>query len=492
MPYCLRWRNNLPRAAFRLFHRKASFVSETLLHPDRFCEGDYTGVIKPQLKVDTMGLSKTFERREALFGLAGFMPGGYVVKILVYSSNFAPEPTGIGKYSGEMAAWLVAQGHEVRVVAAPPYYPTWKLGKDYAWPPYRREQWKGVEVWRAPLWVPRKPGGLTRVLHLLTFALSSLPVILWQILWRPDVVMTIAPAMVCAPAGCLVARLSGAKSWLHMQDFEVDVAFQMGLLKGRWLQNVVLRVERWLLRRFDVVSSISERMLGRLRQKGVTEERIRFFPNWVDVAHVQPLAEPSNYRAELGVESDTKIVLFSGTLGGKQGLMVIPDAARSLVHRKDVLFVICGDGVMKPQLETASRGLANIRFLPLQPFDRLGQLLGLADIHLLPQSPEAADLVLPSKLSGMLSSGRPVIATCREGTEIAHVVSRCGLIVPPEDCVALASAIEQLADDIATRKFLGARARQYAEENLARDAVLGRVVSQMQPDFLGESIAAET
>jgi colanic acid biosynthesis glycosyl transferase WcaI len=49
------------------------------------------------------------------------------MKILIYTANFAPEPTGIGKYSGEMPAWFVAQGHGVRVMAAPPYYPVWQL-----------------------------------------------------------------------------------------------------------------------------------------------------------------------------------------------------------------------------------------------------------------------------------------------------------------------------------------------------------------------------
>ncbi len=399
------------------------------------------------------------------------------MKILIYSANFAPEPTGIGKYSGEMAAWLVVQGHEVRVVSAPPYYPAWQLGEGYAcWPPYRREQWQGVDVWRAPLWVPCSPGGIARVLHLLTFAVLSLPVMLWQSLWRPDVVMTVAPAFVCAPTGWLVARLCGAKAWLHIQDFEVDVAFQMGLLKGALLKNIVLGAERWLLRRFDCVSSISGRMLDKLREKGVMERKIRFFPNWVDITHIYPLIEPSDYRQELGIEPTTKVVLFSGTISGKQGLMVIPDAAEKLMHRKDVMFVVCGDGVMKPQLEAASAKLTNIRFLPLQPFERLGQLLGLADIHLLPQSPEAADLVLPSKLSGMLASGRPVIATCQVGTEIARVVSNCGLVSAPEDGVALASAILQLADNDEARQALGVQARHYAKENFEKNGVLKRLV----------------
>jgi colanic acid biosynthesis glycosyl transferase WcaI len=401
------------------------------------------------------------------------------VKILIYSANFAPEPVGIGKYSGEMAAWLVGQGHEVRVVAAPPYYPAWQLDRTYTWPPFRRELLDGVDVWRSPLWVPNKPGGFARVVHLLTFAISSFPIMLWQTLWRPKIVMVIAPALVCAPAGCVVAKLVGAKGWLHIQDFEVDVAFEMGLLNNPLLQRMALATERFLLECFDNVSSISLSMLDRLRQKGLMEKKIRLFPNWVDISHIYPLNLPSDYRKELNIENATKVVLYSGTLGAKQGLMIIPEAAQRLAHRKDLIFVVCGEGVIKSQLEAACGGLSNIKFLPLQPFERLGQLLGLADIHLLPQSPEATDLVLPSKLSGMLASGRPVIATSKAKTEISKVVSECGLVVPPEDSFALANAIEQLVNDDKARLFFGFQARRYAEENLARDSVLGKMLEQL-------------
>jgi colanic acid biosynthesis glycosyl transferase WcaI len=405
---------------------------------------------------------------------------GHVLKILLYTANFAPEPTGIGKYSGEMAAWLVAQGHQVRVVAAPPYYPAWKLGEGYEWPLYRREMWQGVEVWRAPIWVPSKPNGMTRILHLLTFAISSVPTMLRQIFWRPEIVMTVAPAMVCAPTGWLVAKLSGGKAWLHIQDFELDMALQMKLLKSRWLEKSMFKIERWVLSWFDVVSTISNKMLDKLQAKGVATSQIRFFPNWVDITHIQPLSGPSSYRAELGIDANVKVLLFSGTLGSKQGLMVIPEAAKKLAHRKDLLFVICGDGMMKPQLQAASNGLHNIRFMPLQPFEKLGQLLGLADVHLLPQSPEAADLVLPSKLSGMLASGRPVIATCKLETEIARVVSKCGMVVPPEDSNALVNAIELIFEDDAARLELGIQARNYAKESFDKNNVLERLSNQLR------------
>lgn len=401
------------------------------------------------------------------------------MKILIYSANYAPEPTGIGKYSGEMAEWLAQQGHEVRVVAAPPYYPDWKLAEGYRWPPYRKERIQGCTVWRAPLWVPRNPGGLKRVLHLASFSLTSLPLMVMQWGWKPDVVLTVAPSFMCSPMGWLTARMTGATAWLHVQDFEVEVAFTMGLLKGGLSRFIVRGLESAMMRRFDAVSTISGRMLDLLKVKGIPAERCRMFPNWVDIDRIRPLTQVSSYRKQLGIPDSAVVCLFSGSLGRKQGLMVIPQAAQLLSTRVDIHYVICGDGVMKPELEKACSDLDRVHLLPLQPVERLADLLGLADIHLLPQSPEAEDLVLPSKLTGMVSSGRAIIATCNPGSEIASVVSQCGLVVPPEDAPALAKAIVQLADDTEGRRQMGLAARRYAEDQIGRDAVLGKLANDM-------------
>ena len=223
-------------------------------------------------------------------------------------------------------------------------------------------------------------------------------------------------------------------------------------------------------------------MVHRLLEKGVPPERVRFFPNWVDIAHIRPTAHTGLYRPQLGIPPDATVVLYSGSLGGKQGLMVVPAAAALLAGRPDIVFVVCGEGVMKRELEAACVDLPNTRFLPLQPFERLGDLLCTADIHLLPQSLGAEDLVLPSKLSGMLASGRPVIATCQPATELGSVVSTCGIIVPPQDSAALADAVLRLADDAELRSELGRRARGYAEENFEREAVLERIFRPIEGD----------
>jgi colanic acid biosynthesis glycosyl transferase WcaI len=118
------------------------------------------------------------------------------LKTLLGSVNFAPEKTGIGKYSGDIAAWLAERGHSVPVVAAAPHYPMRKMDPAGLMPRFRR----GVDVWRAPLWVPNKPGGTARVLHLLSFAITSFRQMLRQVFWRPViVVVAVAPAFgVCS------------------------------------------------------------------------------------------------------------------------------------------------------------------------------------------------------------------------------------------------------------------------------------------------------
>lgn len=395
------------------------------------------------------------------------------MRILIYTANYSPEPTGIGKYSGEMAAWLARAGHEVRVLAAPPYYPHWQLAPEYRGKVYSRERREGVDVWRAPLWVPRRLSGTTRIAHLLSFALSSFPVALWQAFWRPDVVVTVAPHIFCAPAGWLTARLCGAEAWLHVQDFEIDVGFRLSIVNAGPVRRLVMATEHWLMRRFDRVSSISQRMLARAEAKGVAREKLVYFPNWVDVDAIRPLRGPSRYRQQLGLPDEAVVALYCGTVGAKHGLHIIPEVARKLAHLKQLIFVICGDGVIKPQLLEICQGMRNVLFLPLQPIEQLGELLGLADMHLLTQSPGAQDLVMPSKLAGMLASGRPVVATSNEGTEIAAVVAECGVVTPPGDAEALAAAIEALAAQPERRASMGAMARRYALDHLSTDAVLG-------------------
>ncbi|ACC71641.1 glycosyltransferase WbuB [Paraburkholderia phymatum] len=389
------------------------------------------------------------------------------MKILIYGLNYAPELSGAGKYTAEMAQMLVECGHDVRVICAPPYYPDWKVAQGYSMWRYRRDVMRGVHIWRAPLWVPPRPGGLKRMVHLASFALASLPLLARQIAWRPGAVMLIAPTMACAPGALALARVTGAKAWLHIQDYEVDAAFDLGLLKSARAARIAYWIERLVLKRFDVVSSISNQMVRRAVAKGVDADKTEFLPNWVDTRDIFPLGRVSEYRQTLGIPADNTVVLYSGNIGAKQGIETLADAAAALVARNDISFVFCGNGAARDDLVKRCEGLSNCRFLPLQPSSSLNELLNVADIHVLPQRSDAADLVMPSKLTGMLASGAAVIAMARPGTGLHEAVVNNGVVVPPENTAALVDAIAALAADREQRAAIGAAGRRYAETMLS-------------------------
>ena len=404
------------------------------------------------------------------------------MRLLFLGLNYTPELTGIGKYSGEMMEWLAGRGHEVRVVTTPPYYPAWQVSKGYAWWQYRRETSDaGAKIYRCPLWVPANPNGLKRVVHLSSFAASSLPVMLAQTAWRPDLVLTVEPAFTCAPVALLAARLCGAPTWLHIQDFEVDAAFDLGLLPaGGATQRFAQGCERFLRSRFSQLSTISQGMMKRLPEKGIDASRTVLFPNWVDINAIAPYEEASPFRDEVGIGQDKIVLLYSGNMGAKQGLEVLPQLANALRERRNFHFVFCGDGAYRAQLQQSVAGFENVSFLPLQPLERLNDLLNVADIHLLPQRAGAADLVMPSKLTGMLASGRPVVATVAAGTQVAHAVEGRGIAVAPGNLKELVCAVTMLAEDQALCRSMGRAARVFAEQELARDPVLLRFESAME------------
>lgn len=393
------------------------------------------------------------------------------MKILIYSLNFAPEPTGIGKYSYEMAEWL-SEKNEVRVICSQPYYPYWKIFDGFDAASYTHQLSGKIKVNRCPIWVPAKPSGLKRILHLVSFALSSFPVLMMQVRWRPDIVWVCAPSLACTPAVLLASKMARATSWVHVHDYEVDVAFRMGLVRGHYLKKSILWLEKCIYRKFDAFSTISRKMLEVGLKKGVDKDKSYIFPNWVNTRSIHP-SRNSNYRKQLKISDETIIALFSGTLAAKQDLLIIPRAAKELSARSErVQIIICGDGMLKSELARECEGLQNVLLLPLQPKERMHDLMALADIHLLPQDPGVADLVMPSKLGAMLSSGKPVVSSAKEGSEVAEVLSTCGLLTEPGSAVALAEAIIKLARNESLRLELGASARRFAEHNLSLDAIL--------------------
>jgi colanic acid biosynthesis glycosyl transferase WcaI len=396
------------------------------------------------------------------------------MRILVCGINYAPDLIGVAKYNTELCEGLAALGHDVRVITAPPYYPHWRIPDEYRSRRYRRETLNGVAITRAPIYVPEQPSGAKRLLHHASFlASSSWPLLSTTARWRPEVVLAVAPSLLSASAAAMAARMFGARSWLHVQDLEVDAAFELGLLENKTLRSMMLGAERMILGAFDRVSTISPQMMRRLEKKGLRPDRLRELRNWVDTSVVVPGNQQTAFRSSLGLRPTDTVALYSGAISNKQGLeLVLEAAAATKDDQPDIHYVLCGNGPQKSRLVREAHGLGNVHFIDLQPAERLSELLSTANIHLLPQQARAADLVLPSKLSGMLASGRPIIAMAESGTGIANEVAGAGMVIPPGDARALADSVTALAGNGALCEQFGTAARLLAQRRWDRLAIV--------------------
>ena len=399
------------------------------------------------------------------------------MKIQILGLNYAPEKIGIAVYSTGLAEEMSRRGHEVTAVCAHPYYPEWKLGD--GWPKFGYRTImsdSGAKVIHCPLYVPQTPTAKSRMIHYASFALTALPRLFGDAARkRPDVVFVVAPSLLSAISGWITARLTGAKLWLHVQDFEVEAAIATGVVRSESrFGKMALAFERWMLGRFDMISSISLPMLDKLHEKGVPQAKIYEFRNWANLSQVIVVEGVSPMREELGITTKY-VAYYSGNVAAKQGLEIIPAAARLLEHRDDLTFVICGEGPFLETLKTAAEGLNDILFMPLQPLEKLSDALGMADVHLLPQIAGVADLVLPSKLTNMLASGRPVIATAGPDTALAKEIEGSGIITSPGDSAAFARAIETLLDAPEQRASYGKQARISAHANWNMDNIINKL-----------------
>lgn len=378
-----------------------------------------------------------------------------------------------------MAAWLASRGHSVRVVTAPPYYPGWRVAEGYSAARYKAEDCSGVKVYRCPLWIPQKPTGLKRIVHLLSFSISSFPVMLFNAFWRPHIVLVIEPPLFCAPQAWLTAAVCGAESWLHIQDFEVGAFFGLGFSSSNALKRIAVGAESWLMRRFSRVSTISGAMLARLLELRVAQDRTCLFPNWVDVDYFNPGQGSRELYRAWGIGDDKKVILYSGNMSRKQGLELLITVAKELeTSFPQVVFVLAGDGPAKSDLiaAVARTRASNILFKPLQPEDKfLGMLQG-ADIHLVVQKRGAADSVMPSKLTTILSVGGLAVITADPETELGRFVAQnpgAAVLAEPESGVSLKKAILDALSEKTRQPGYVKAARSYAESKLSKKVVLG-------------------
>jgi colanic acid biosynthesis glycosyl transferase WcaI len=380
------------------------------------------------------------------------------LKLLVLGLNYAPEPVGVARYTTGMARMLAGAGHTVHVITGFPHYPEWRIAEGYSG--RRIEEMDGaVRVTRVRHPVPVRPTGAGRITMEAVFALHAATVPTP----RPDVVIAVSPALLTVAAGLVRWRWHDRSALgVVIQDLYGKAIAETGALGGRGAR-AVRRLELTLLARANSVAVIHHAFRRSLIHMGIEPSKITVIRNWT---HTSPAAgDTAAMRTALGWPEGGTIALHAGNMGAKQGLENIVEAARLADERGlPITFVLMGAGHQRSHLTDMARGIRSIRFVAPLPDGEFETAVAAADVLVLNERPEVAEMCVPSKLTSYFAAGRPVIAATRGDSPAAQEVDAAGagLVLPPGEPRLLLEAALAMGRDTAQADALGRNGRLYA------------------------------
>jgi colanic acid biosynthesis glycosyl transferase WcaI len=387
------------------------------------------------------------------------------MNLLVLCPHFAPDVAPTGEVMTSIATALADRGHRLHIVTSLPWYRDHAVEPGWGGRPWRTERTSWGTITRLHPFPTDKTNIPARAVAFGGFTgMSTAAALMTRI--RPDAVMVMSPPLPLGLAGWLAARSRRVPFVFNIQDVFPDVAVELGAITNPRVIAAASRLERFLYRRADAVTVLSEELRANVAGKlgGDRPERVRVIPNFVDTERIVPSPTENDYRAEYGLEGRT-VVMYAGNVGLSQSLELVVEAARRYGDRPDVAFVINGGGSARDELRRSAEGLTNLFFVDMQPRERLPRVLAAADIHLVPLKRGLARSSVPSKLYSILAAGRPVLASVDAGTEVATTIERAdaGVAVGPEDADSFCAALEGLLGDPAERERMGASGRRFVE-----------------------------
>ncbi|MHB8761882.1 MAG: glycosyltransferase family 4 protein [Coriobacteriia bacterium] len=405
------------------------------------------------------------------------------MRILYIYQFFATPESSLGlTRSYEFARALVDAGHEVTMLTSAS-----NLSDEFRRDFVTRGTVDGIDVRSVRVGYSNYMSHVRRIMSFAAFMLSSV----WVALRvpRPDVVVASSTPITVALPGLAVARLRRVPFVFEVQDLWPEAAIQMGAITRHGpIATIAKRLERAAYRTASAVVPVSPGMAAGVVAEGTAPSRIHMIPNFSDLDRFRPGPKDDAILERYGLAGKF-VVGYTGALGPSNAVHEqVPEAARVLAQRgrRDIVFVIAGDGKSLPDLQRATDGLDNVMLLGRVPKVEVPSLTRTADVlmALFGDKPILATNS-PNKFFDALASGRPVIVNQPGWTRELVEESGAGLYVPVGDGAALADAIEALADDPVRTAAMGRAARELAEERFGRDLQAGRMVALLERTALG-------
>ncbi|MCX8128914.1 MAG: glycosyltransferase family 4 protein [Clostridia bacterium] len=302
---------------------------------------------------------------------------------------------------------------------------------------------------------------------------------------KQDIVLAISqPPILGGLQGIYAKKIHKAKFIYNIHDFNPEQAEAVGYFKFSFIYKILKMIDTSTCKKADKIVIVGSDMKETLRRRGIEEDsKIFLINNWIDEECVYPLADEKVEEFKVKYRIDNKlIIMYSGNIGLYYDLENIIKVLGKFKHREDIVFAFVGDGAKREELElwVKTNCINNIRFIPYQKKEEIIYSLNAADVHIVANKKGIKGVSVPSKIYGVMASGKYILGILEGGSEAASLIenSSCGCIIEPGDYSRLHSTIEAIIDtDKVSLAMSGIRGRKYLETYLRKGQAIEKYLS---------------
>jgi glycosyltransferase involved in cell wall biosynthesis len=402
------------------------------------------------------------------------------MKVIFLTQYFPPETGAPQNRLFATAQALVANGAEVTVLTAMPNYPDMRIHADYRGKWHTRSEEGGMTVHRVWLLVSQSRSIFWRLCNYFSFVFTAFVVGLFK-LRRSDVLFVESPPLFLGITAMWLARAKGARLVFNVSDLWPESAVQLGMVTNKAMIGASTWLEERCYQRSALITGQTMGIVADIKRR-MPHKEVLWLPNGVDldaIAQAEQSGDPAMARAHVGIAPGDLVLTYAGIIGHAQGLEVVLQAAVLLKHRKDIHFLLIGDGPEKEMLQQMKKelGVEQVRFVDRMPRKDLLALLRATEAVVVPlRRNDLFKGAIPSKIFEALALSKPLLLGVEgEAKDLFIVEGGAGLGFIPEDPRSLADQVLALDDDRAALQRMGNAGRKYVLEKFDRRKISVRL-----------------
>ncbi|MDU1538946.1 MAG: glycosyltransferase family 4 protein [Paeniclostridium sordellii] len=398
-------------------------------------------------------------------------------KILMILNYFYPDVASTGQLMTELCEELQDE-FDITVIAGFPNY-TGNIPEQYKGKRIVREKYQNVNILRVRVPEFDKTNKASRIKYILSYFFNSILAIMKS--GKQDIVYTISqPPILGGVLGVIGKTFKRAKFIYNIQDFNPEQIEAVGYSKSKFIIEAARSVDKLSCRLSNKVlvvgRDMQETLKKRFNNKKVPDSVV--INNWTNEKEIYPL-EKNHPKVRAFMEKydlkDKFVFMYSGNIGLYYDLENIIKVIGEFKDNKNVVFAFVGEGAVKQQLVDYcnENNVQNVKFIPYQDKKDLIYSLNAADAHIVTNAKGIKGVSVPSKVYGVMATGKSIWAVLEEGSEARTLIEECncGVTCAPEEYYEMKNMIEKLISmDSNELNSMGMNGRKHIEQGYTKQA----------------------